>query len=752
MLTSDSLINAAIKFDERTLELSNDPGAAHFLGAMRVDPRHLGTESPAAKHLPAEIEVARDSLLFMAGEAVAAAVEGQAERAADTLSALEPRTALEKLLLLLLAAWLKTSRDGLSAIEDFITTAESIDSEIVVLCHIKCATWALDSFGISAAQPYYDKALENAAGDLARALRQVGDMFGREAFLYYPPPAGDNVTYRTITDRATEAVATFAVSKAKKAFNRFTRTAFADPATLPLQLRAAEMQAGWVGAPWLMQTVWRLKSAILLRDGKDAVEKADAIVGWILSDGSDLFRLVDENEQIFTPEIAQRILVDELQIGQRIDASKWVEICYAIWDQLPAVVSNSIIRDGPLSTSLSTDETTLREDGWVRLFANLSRIDSVAWVARFESLSNDERLAVATALDVRSAAVLPPDVKQEVRGLLFEFCSDSRTAPIAAGRTFMTLASLAHQSAPASQFRIQFQNILPRRLAARVAVEYPEFTRTDLIQEEQSRLENQIRTQIDYNRSGRWTSVGSDLSMSLAQTCIALKSVRPDIVELLVQYANAPFTAANDVIGSVQALSWLSDQGMLPQTYSDRDDTLTYRSDLSPVDRYWTGRDDLRAANAAIAGFYARVLNFDHEPVEQLIIAARDPDTQVRLLALQEFARMPSWLVRRTPALDAMVLGAVYDPESRAQSLAMDLLGLVEDDAVRRLAWERVISAWNTSHRSVRRSAARAAIRAKRAVQEASSHRGGHGPTTYDKILELARVDRSIEVRDLARV
>ncbi|MDC9005235.1 hypothetical protein [Mycobacterium marinum] len=742
MNTRESLFEAAIRFDEGALEQSGDAGAAHFLGVMRLDPRHLGRDSPLAAQLPTEIEIDGGSTLFLLGDVLGTAVDGRVDHALEALDTLSASSDVERLLLLLVAAWLDTTADRLATVDTLLNRSSSLPKETVAWSYVKIATWALDELGIAASQRYYDLALSASDGDLHKALLQIGETFGRDARLFLPSPTSESVQLPRVARRASDALASFTIGKTRKSLTPFARTFGGDPSTLPVEFRSAEMQAGWTGALWLLDRIWRLKASLLLQDSRDPIERADGIIAWAVSDGSNLRRLVEENEYIFTAEIADRVLVDRLQSGRRIGSAQWVQVCSALWDELPTAVSDSLISGGPGRATVVTEESSSQESAPAALFAALSLVDTKRWVTRFESLGSAERRAVATAMNRRSAAVLPVEVKAEITTLLLDLCSDSAYSAIATQESLLTLASLAADATEDADVAVRFQQVIPRRFAASIAVAYPEFTRRELIIEERLQLETQIRSQIEQNREGRWAKFGVDASMSVAQACIALRDAPPETVDLLVEYANAQFTATDDVLGAAHALSWLFDENLLTKAYRAGREILAYRSNLSPVDRYWSGRDDLRAANAAIAGFHARILHFDRDAVERLIIAARDPDMQVRLLALQEFVRMPRPLVVRAPALDAMVLGAVYDPQSRVQAVAIDVIDLIADDSVYRLAWERVLSAWSASHRRVRLSAARAAARG----------RGLREESVLDDVLALARADRSLLVRETARV
>lgn len=734
--TSSELIQAAISFDEAVLSNSDSPGAAHFVGIMRLDPRHLQHVSAVERQIPKEI-ASDDSFLFAVGEQLRVAMEGRIEDALAMSLSTEVLSPLERLLELLVRSWLKPSEESFAEIRDHVETSPGISQEVISRSYLKLMTWALESFGIKAAGPYYDLALSAASGTLEQAIRQIGSLFGRDESLFFPPPNDDLILFPRIRERAMNASAELTIKTARGRIARFTRTFGADPRTLPIQFRAAELQADWTGALWLSRTIWRLKGAILLlEDVEGSDERIDGIAAWISSGADNLFNLIDENEQYFSQENLDRLLIKVLSEGRRIATPHWVEICSAIWDELPIIISDELIDTCPIDASISTDDTTLSDDAATRLFAHLIRVDPVRWLRRYRTLSTAERLVVATGLSPASAEVLPAEEKAEVVDLLLGLCQNDDLRQVLSEKTFLTLATLL-QSSGKRELSGQFLATIPIDYAAGIGIRYPEFLRPDLVEQEIHMLKAKLSDQLVKNQSGQWAAFSRDPALSSAQAMVALRRADAGLVDLVAEFANAPFTAANDVISSVRALSWLVDERLLPMAYiADR--PFEYRSTLSPVDRYWTGRNDLRAVNAAIAGFYAR--RGEAEALQQLIIAARDPDMEVRLLAIGELSDSTERPSHMASAVDAMILGAIYDPESRVQAAAVALIEQITDRSVYELAWGRLESVWATSHRRVRMAAARVAagVKADRPL------------TSRGALLELARRDRSLLVREAA--
>ncbi len=734
------LIEAAIKLDERALANSADPGAKHFIGVLRLDPRHLSDNTDPPGRIANEIEVDFSSLLFMVAESIRQVLVGRKDEAHRILADLRYSETVEHILVLLAQAWLPGGTTSLGEINDYVGDAD-VDPDLKSRVYMKLMTWELEARGKGPhAAAYYDLAIANASGGLQQALYGVGETFGRETRLFFPSARDPHDTYSWILDSVSSASADELVRMARRQISPYSRTFGGDPRAVPNPIRAAELQGGWAGAYWILERIWRIKASIILVSSRDPAERADGMTYWVLSGGSRIRELVNENENVLSRQLVAKILVDDLKIGTRVAADDWVELCLALWDELPSEISTSLINSLEIPAWAYEFSALARETKSVVLFCLLSAVDQGKWVKRYESLQPAQRLTVCLALTAAQAKELPDHLHGEIRSTLLDYCSDQEQNVVDPD-VIETLAALVSELADDAPERSRFKELLPAEYSAEIGVRYPQLVTADRIREDMEATVQKIRQQLAQNQRGQWTTFGTSLAFEVARCLVALKSSDRQSIDTIVDFATAPASAANDVIDAVSALSWLADEGLLTPigTVESR---LPYRVDVSPVDRMWTGRDDIRAINAVIAGLHARLSTSRREAIALLVAASRDPDMQVRRLAVEQFCDGNLVVKGLESSVDAAILGAIYDPDFRVQAAAIRGIGSISDSLVCEIAWARLVSVWEAAHRRVRMAAA--GMAAKQRYTEKSIE------TLRADVLRLASADRSLLVRRAA--
>lgn len=739
MTSHRELVEAAIKFDEETLLKSDDTGAAHFAGVLRLDPRHLGDSSNRPDFLSNAVDVDQSSLLFMAAEAIKNVLDGKQDAAIAILADLRPSGSLEHILVLLVQAWLPIGSTSFEEIAAFVQRA-SIDADLKARVYLKLMTWELEAEGKGhRAGTYYDRALEAASPSLQEAIYSVGESFGRETRYYYREQqvSEELVLYSWIVDSVSHAAADEFVRMARKRMSPFTRTMGGDPRTVPVKIRAAEIQAGWAGAYWVLEKIWRIKASMILVNSRDRNERADAITSWILSRGSSLRRLIDENESALNSNLISKILIDDLKTGARVGINDWIQICLALWDELPTEVSDHLIETLEIPAWSSETSAPVRETDAIHLFALLSYIDQHKWIERYESLEPAERLTVCLGLSTRQATELPSQLRNEIRFNLLNYC-ENQGQNARDHEMLETLAALVSELPEEDPDNIRFREVMPARYAGEIGSRYPRLATAEKVREGFDSAVSSIRQQLSQNRQGQWSTYVSSPALEAARYMMTMGSVDEAAVETLIEFATADFTASSDVIDAVNALSWLADAGLVDSA-AITESRLPYRVNVSPVDRMWTGRDDIRAINATIAGLHARNLDTSRAAIARLVSAARDPDMEVRLLAIGQFDSSNLVVEGLQSAVDAAILGAVYDPDWRVQASAVRAIPSISDLLVSEIAWSRLISVWDSAHRRVRIAAASTASRQQDIPKMLEALRR--------EVLRLASEDRSFQVR-----
>lgn len=740
MARQADLVEAAIKLDERALVDSGDPGANHFIGVLRLDPRHLSDNTDPPGRIANEIEVDFSSLLFMVAESIRQVLVGRDDEARTILANLRYSETVEHILVMLVQAWLPGGTTSLARIDEYLRDAV-VDPDLKSRVYMKLMTWELEARGKGPhAAAYYDLAIANASAvGLQQALYGVGEAFGRETRLFFPPARDPQNTYSWILDSVSSASADELIQMARKQISPFTRTFGGDPRAVPMPIRAAELQGGWAGAYWILERIWRVKASIILVSSRDPAERADGMTYWVLSGGSRVRELVTENENGLSRELVAKILVDDLKNGTRVAADDWVELCLALWDELPSEISTRLISTLEIPAWAYEYSALARENRSVILFCSLSAVEREKWVERYESLQPAQRLTVCLALSAAQARDLPDRLHDEIRSILLDYCNDERQS--VDPDVIETLAALVSELADDAPERSRFKDLLPAEYSAEIGVRYPQLVTADRIREDMEMTVQKIRQQLAQNQRGQWTTFGTSLAFEVARCLVALKSSDERSIDTIVDFATASASAANDVIDAVSALSWLADEGLLTPigTVESR---LPYRVDVSPVDRMWTGRDDIRAINAVIAGLHARLSTSRREAIALLVAASRDPDAQVRRLAVEQFCDGNLVVSGLETSVDAAILGAIYDPDFRVQTAAIRGIASISDLLVCEIAWARLVSVWDAAHRRVRMAAAGMAARQRYTEKSIERLRAD--------LLRLASADRSLLVRRAA--
>lgn len=740
MADPPNLIEAAIKFDVNALNKSDDVGAKHFVGVLRLDPRHLSDNTDPPGGIANEIEVDFASLLFMVAESIRQVIVGREDVARTILADLKYSSDVDRLLVLLVQAWLSGGSNTLVDIDQYVTKLD-VGSDLKSRVYMKLMTWEFEARGnVPEAAKYYDRALENASEGLQQALYGVGETFGRETRWFFSPATEPLDTYSWIMDSVSSASADELVRMARQQLSPLSRTFGGDPRAVPSPIRAAELQGGWTGAYWVLERIWRIKASIILVNSRDPAERAAAITDWVLSGGSRLRELINENENILSLELVSKILVDDLRRGARVGADDWVELCLALWDELPLEISSELIQTLEIPAWTYEVRAPARENNATVLFALLSNIDPEKWVERYTSLEPAQRLTVCLALTARQATELPIHLQGNVRETLLAYCAANGQFA-SDPEVVETLAALVAALPIDAPERDAFNKILPAEFSAEIGVRYPDLVTADRIREDLGGTVLKIRMQLEQNQRGQWTTFGTSLAFEVARCLVALESSDQEAVDTIVDFAAAPVTAANDVIDAVNALSWLADVRLLasPDVIESR---LPYRLDVSPVDRMWAGRDDLRAINAVIAGLHARVSVDRRQAIVVLVSSTRDPDPQVRKLAIDQFDGGHLVVGGFEASVDAAILGAIYDPDFRVQASAVRAVRSISDQLVAEIAWARLVSVWDSAHRRVRVAAAGVAANQRYGDQSIDRVR--------EEVLGLASADRSFQVRRAA--
>ncbi|MCZ0912591.1 hypothetical protein O0V02_09235 [Gordonia amicalis] len=736
-LDIDQLVYDAIRLDIASLRRSKVAGAAHFAGVFSFEPKHLNYRSSISQTFRQPDRLETDSTaLFSTAEALRLVLSGERDNAISLLKSLQNQydQPSEQLLLQLMTTWISGDPGAISVANQLALTQEdNLPLDVRARIQLQLMTWSTSLIGNQDAAEFYDQALSYARGDLRKAIQSIGNDFGRDSVLFLRSPRSRLVKNQSMLDLSLfGAQETLRRAAKKRVESPHVRHIGAVPQSLPDDIVAAELQAEWSGSYWTLKSVWRQKANAIVAVSNDPDEISSAIADWILSDQTGLNSVIDSFENHLTANRVHTLLHDRLLSGRRVRNHKWIEVCGCLSNLLPDSIASGLANTIPLRGSSTDIQVDPQLDKNTDLFARILANDPASWESRFLALPGETQAAVSERIRAMHAPLLSEEVGRIVCDLIVTTESDQKRL---AGQSALTAAWLIENNVNCRPLRSEFMDRISPDSSALVALNHPSLKRQDLIQSFQDDLIGQIQSEIEHNRSGRWSGFARSLPLQLAQTMIALETPTRHAIEVIQQLIDARLTSADTLQDALKALLWLLDENIIQPSNEPWVGQVQFRDSESAPVSMWSGRDDVRAINALVAGIRLRTGDEAYDAATRLSFAARDPDIAVRLVAvesLQTSTASPRWREgKAAPILDAVALGAVFDPDSRVQSIGIRLIPSIEDAGIATLSWARTVNEWQRTHTRSRVAAVKSAFEMGR----------------QSDIAELAGSDRSVNVR-----
>lgn len=719
---TNRLIEWAIVWNRRRLVASGDDGANELLRIMRLDPDF--------DRVPDTTDLADAPVLTIAADGIRLEVNGDVDGAAAKYTRLAHGPGLEGLLGKLLLAWMSISTE--EAFDAVITHLEAMDvrPSIAARVHMKLMTWAKDRGWQLVAREHYLHALRLSRGELRNAIRSQGHWFGDYRVLSSRPLRSELVLFPWILDGAGHAAEVALEDSTKRLsqspWTRTWRFGGADGA----EIQSAELQADWAGAHWLLPQLWRLHASLILsRTEEIQADVPRALMLWIKGNGTNIERLIDRFEGLFDSNTASAILVDGLKLGSVLRGeADWIRVCGALWDQLPGDLAEKLVRDIDLPEDWVEVRPNPVGEEALSLFAVLSMRSPKAWSARFLSLSSGLKNLVLRYMSPNVVDAL----SEQVLGVGAEAVLGSAEAMSEADAWWMSngWASVGRVVRRLNDSALlgRFERLLPDSAIPFVVGE-PGLLSGNRIRGYLDILVRRLEQLLEESQRGMYTQGGSDPSIAAVRCMVAIKQVHDRSLELILEVATNPRADAEQLRGALIALGMGVDAGIV--------DADLVRPILQPRHReghhgFW---EDAAAARMVLATRAALSLRFSDVDLDQLVASTKDPDIRVREIGMRAVVHLSA--ERSRPALDACIVGALYDPEASVQALGVRAVtqGGVADPVVNRICWARLVEMWNEAHRVVR------ATIADGIAQEASEE------STVEQLRPLAANDRSAMVR-----
>jgi len=230
--------------------------------------------------------------------------------------------------------------------------------------------------------------------------------------------------------------------------------------------------------------------------------------------------------------------------------------------------------------------------------------------------------------------------------------------------------------------------------------------------------------------SGRTREPSTDLQLLASD----LGQLPTTAAVALARLASSPAAAPIQRQMALSALISLTRRGLVGEEglgEATRDLTGTVSTEMSGDD------DSDQRYEAVLRAALRLALRYEEYFDGVFLAASRDPSIRVRILAVSTVA----WLTQEiasSGALDATILGALYDPHPGVQAVAVSALwrGRFASEAVRQAAQDRVVEMWASAHRDIRVAVAR---ETSAVPSQGSNHLG--------TLRQLSRQDRSVIVR-----
>lgn len=640
--------------------------------------------------------------LRRAAEGLKAELSGELDLARSHYAVVAKRQGLPGVLGSLLLAWMSdaTQKDFARVERKLATLTGAGSRDVIARSHCKLATWSFDHGWVDLSHHHFEEARRHAGKHLGMTLDGIGHWFGSDRVVYFRRTDDDMTTFPWIDDWVDEAARTSVEKQFRQSFKSpWTRTWTLGPQTVEgIDIQSAEMQASWAGALWMLPQIQRQHAALILAKTNEPEDVARAITLWAKGSGKDANQLVSAMEAALTGPTIEDLLVNQLHEGRSVrDHEIWLDICHSLWAELPDRLVEDFVRDYqgraldmPLHGSIGTIE--------LALFGKLL-VRSPLAVERAYGFNDWEAGLLARALFPQLLNELPSRLLARLleAGLSDEVLAndDWRTT---GWESLVTCWTLLDESTRAD-FRDSLLEAIPdSEIPSAVAIApslVPKRRIEARLQTSLSLLAKELRDSV----KGSWTGWGTHPATDVARLVLAQRRVSDAVIARLLAIATATTTNSLQRRSCLSALSTLAEEGLIERIpVEDAFTPVTVRSVMSDDAAADQRLEDVSRLALMVQFGYDQAISEG-----PLLAASRDPDTQIRLIAVTAVCKL-SMSGIASPSFDATLLGALYDPHPRVQAKAVPALwrGHFESDALREVARARVAEVFPTAHRELR--------------------------------------------------
>lgn len=603
--------------------------------------------------------------------------------------------------------------------------------DLTARVHCRLAGWSLDHGWSDLAHHHFELAQRSAGKELGFQLGEIGHWFGTNRYIHFRAKRGNTIRFPWILDFVDDAARMSVESQFKESFKSpWTRTWTVGAASVEgTEIQSAEMQASWAGALWLMPTIQRQHAAHILNKSSDPTDISRAIALWVRGGGSNADRLIGAYEGHLTAEAVSNLLVDQLHAGRSVtNSSTWLEACRSLWSEMPEHLVDSMVEEypGPAEDIRSHGDAASELTLFARLLSRSPSAERVVEGLADAQLGLLLRVATAELLGLLSEDSL-------LRGLTAAL-SDENDEWKSTGWSELAFAWTLLPPGDRDELRQLFVERTPEWLVAIVAAVAKELFPSKYLRRQLDREIASAQQDITDAAKGMFTGRSVEPATSIAWLTYRTGS-RHELAEtVLIRLATDRRVDAHQRQAALDSLTMLAREGLL--------DEEKVSAAFGPVKQVsWVRMTDDPATDQRYEDLLRAVLQvsfgYDSSFDGILLSGSRDPNTRVRHLAV-DTARWLSLQGKASPAVDAALLGALYDPHPSVQAVAVPALwrGEFTSRALREAAQRRVVELWPTAPLELRRVIAREAREPEFAEDEVVRY-----------LAERCRSDRSVLVR-----
>lgn len=640
--------------------------------------------------------------LRRAAEGLRAELAGEGEAARKHYEIVAKRQGLPGVLGSLLIAWMSdaTERDFARVERKLSGLTGPGSRDVIARSHCKLATWSFDHGWVDRSHHHLEEARRHAGKNLGMTLDNIGHWFGRDRILYWRRSRDDLTTFPWIGEWVDQAAKTSIEKRFRDSFKSpWTKTWSIGSQTVEgTDIQSAEMQASWAGALWMLPEIQRQHAALILAKSNESEDVARAIALWAKGGGRETNQLVSAMEAALTESTIEDLLVNQLHDGRSVrDREIWLGICHSLWAELPDRIVDDFVRDyqgPPLDMRLHGGIGTIE----LALFGKLLVRSQVA-VERVYAFNDWEAGLLARSLFPQLLDELPPTLLARLLGAgLSDVVLANEDWRTTGWETLVTCWTLLDESTR-SDFRDALLETIPEsEIPSAVAIApglVPKHRVEAGIKTSLGLLAQELRD----SATGSWTGWSTHPATDLARLALSQGRVNGDAVAHLLKIATAPTTNSQQRRSCLLAFEAFATEGLIERAQiQDAFLPVTVRSVMSNDTAVDQRLEDITRL--------ALMVQFGYDQATSegpLLAASRDPDTQVRLVAVTAVCQL-SISGLASPSFDATILGALYDPHPRVQAKAVPALwrGRFESEALREVARARVAEVFPTAHRELR--------------------------------------------------